>query len=1722
MNKVYSLLAAAFCLVAFSCAKQEIDNPASVGKTTRVKVKASIELPAGMTKSTISGSSFLWSEYDQIACYTTTGSFQNSDPLESEDITGAGQSARFWFSLTGTNPYLKDVAVFPVFPDKKPTYDTSTETLTIKIPDTIAWVDGEVDNIEVAYFGGSSLTQNINLNFVNVAGVIKFTLNNLPVGANQVFFKTGKTITGDFVIENLSTKWTTWTEKQYENLYISAGADSDSDGITFTFDQVTEAGTSKVFYVPVPTGTYSQIGFKVQNNDGQTVTNLWKKTATVSNTVGRGTMLVMPALTFASATGGGEGNPTNIITTLSGQTGAVALPSTTESVLVEMNTTAGALDLEYADGGEKPANVYVKVLTDATVNTLNIDLPNSTVYVNGLDNSNVGTLSSVTAESTLKVLASPLTIGKATINQGNVEIGGTVNSVVVAEGATSDGKSAGAANQVRIFVTKEAALQTITLNAKTDVVVEQPKDNIDAAATENKVYVIVNAVGSSATAQNGGDIYVTANANCSVTANGDDATVVLENNGATVTETETAGGDIETGVVYKAKIGNVEYETLAAAITAANANDEIVILVDQTVKRGYTIDKDLTINLNGKTLTANAVSDSDSNFTNNSNRLFHVEGSDIDFTINNGTIVLDEHIWGTVRFISQGGNLALTDVTTYNFREYGANIKLSYGHAAFNNVIMHSDKGGCVDIGDGASESAPSGATAVMTNCIFDQTNEGSTDNNKTVSAAIITSYSGHVILNSGTYSAYYALFPHSSGGTITVKDGCTITGRHNAVHTTKHGHTSTQEDHCIYIQGGTINGAFDVATDGHTTFSVTGGTFDHDPSAYVADGYVATQSGNVWTVAPISGVAAIGTQGYETLTAAFAAVNNNETITMLADVNLTDRIFVNAGATPTLDSGNRYATSTESKTITLDLNGHNITSTSNFAQAGGTFNITNTGTADDTHGVISTTTAGLAPVEVRGTGDLTAKRTLNVGAGVTLTGTTYGINVFGSNTDALNKIEVNVNGTVNGTIFVLGNLKNTDNEISINVKGKVYVAANDDDKRTVGVALNGYASVNVASTANVEGETGIEVRAGQLTVANGATIKANSSFSYEANGSGSTTTGAAIAVVQHTTGLPIIATINGGTLTGAKKLYVRDEMGNYLDNVAVSAVGAIKNEAEIPAGFVWQVNGNMFYLVPFFAAQIGETKYATLAAAVTDATNGQTVTILQAGNYDIPAITKTLTIEAAVSGVVVNNIFDIDDTDTAIADIATGKTATFKNITFNLGDLQRARRHGFGTSASSGALVMDGCTVNGALHLFGVSTFTNCTFAVSGQTKYNIWAIDNNASFTNCSFTNTDRAVNVYDHLHGSTIKNVSFTNCSFTGNTAKKAAINVHHNPDGTPAKFTVSINNCTTTGTWASTPEAKEAATTVCYSTLWMISDIKDWTAGDITVSVNGTPVTTWDGSAKAALTAVDANTYAIYTAPQLAQFAYEVNNNDNNFAGKTVKLMNNIDLNNNAWTPIGLGGSSSTDDLGSETGCFLGTFDGQDKTISNLTATHINGDRSFAALFGNITLTTAKNVVIKNVNVTNVNINSKHMAAGILARTQCNAGSITIDHCSVTGGTITSTPFENGSVMESGNQAAGIIGLAQGNNAAGINITNNTVSGITVTATRDLGGLIGCLKLGGTVTGNSVSNSTVKQEYPDNYESGKVMTTVNAIIGRTYDSGGTVTDNTDTNVTVTLQK
>lgn len=100
------------------------------------------------------------------------------------------------------------------------------------------------------------------------------------------------------------------------------------------------------------------------------------------------------------------------------------------------------------------------------------------------------------------------------------------------------------------------------------------------------------------------------------------------------------------------------------------------------------------------------------------------------------------------------------------------------------------------------------------------------------------------------------------------------------------------------------------------------------------------------------------------------------------------------------------------------------------------------------------------------------------------------------------------------------------------------------------------YGTLTIENT-EVKGATGIEMRAGHLTISGGSTIEATASvFEETPNGNGSTMTGVAVAVSQHTTNLPVSVTIEGGTLKGVKAVYEKDLQDGATENITLTLKG--------------------------------------------------------------------------------------------------------------------------------------------------------------------------------------------------------------------------------------------------------------------------------------------------------------------------------------------------------------------------------------------------------------------------------------------------------------------------------------------------------------------------------------------------------------------------------------
>ena len=426
--------------------------------------------------------------------------------------------------------------------------------------------------------------------------------------------------------------------------------------------------------------------------------------------------------------------------------------------------------------------------------------------------------------------------------------------------------------------------------------------------------------------------------------------------------------------------------------------------------------------------------------------------------------------------------------------------------------------------------------------------------------------------------------------------------------------------------------------------------------------------------------VARIGAEGpaaqyYDNLTEAVGAATDGQTITLVADIE-------NASSA-NIQDGRR---------LDLDLNGHDVGFAENrrFTIDHGGLNITGSGELYEEEPYY-------APVLLYGSNDTDDAKytTVTVGKQVTLRGwaglfigqksaNSNGANAYGIVATVYGTLESvrDTEGAGGHALYINGTIKGTDGD---NVPQIVLDGATLKTEAGNGMYLAGYAETTITDStiiSNSEGSTGIEIRAGKLTINGNSSVQGGTGKTdITPNGNGSTTNNVALAVVQHTTKLPTEVKINGGTFIGGAALFEQNAQSN--DNEAVAKIKIEVNSGNFTGqifsqnktGFitggtfssgvaeyvtegsysVGQENGTFIvsnekpttveikdnagnYYVSETAAQAGSTAsvtrgdtttyYTSLSAAIADATSGDTIHLwkdVTASNADLSADTDAV-----------------------------------------------------------------------------------------------------------------------------------------------------------------------------------------------------------------------------------------------------------------------------------------------------------------------------------------------------------------------------------------------------------------------------------------------------------------------------------------------------------------
>lgn len=420
---------------------------------------------------------------------------------------------------------------------------------------------------------------------------------------------------------------------------------------------------------------------------------------------------------------------------------------------------------------------------------------------------------------------------------------------------------------------------------------------------------------------------------------------------------------------------------------------------------------------------------------------------------------------------------------------------------------------------------------------------------------------------------------------------------------------------------------------EGKATIVVTGGTFlKFNPADCEAEGkgtnfvhadYKSVKGdGDTYTVVPKDYVAQIGDAKYESLANAVAVGGD---IKLLKDVTLASGLEIK-------------------KDITLDLNGKTL-----VRKDGLIFDVYSNMTIKN--GTVKLPGESGATIWV----NETAKLTVESDAEVVAPSGGFAIAYY----DDCKTAEVTLRGTLTG-----GNGLTVNGNIKEGTSNKLTVDGATIDVTGHGIYQAGCADTNFTINNSVitGGSTGIEVRAGKLTVTN-STITGNGKFAVKSNPNGTTTDGAGIAIAQHTTKQPIDVTIAGGTVTGEYAIYESNPQKNPAADIAkvkVAVTGGTFNGKIYSEDVASFITGGTFNTNP---------KDYVPAANYTVAKKGDVYTVAKKdpdkdGTGENTSAVK-LEVPATSGDAVINTTVDKNDIETnKELTVTNGKTAVTINQT--------------------------------------------------------------------------------------------------------------------------------------------------------------------------------------------------------------------------------------------------------------------------------------------------------------------------------------------------------------------------------------------------------------------------------------------------------------------------
>lgn len=260
-----------------------------------------------------------------------------------------------------------------------------------------------------------------------------------------------------------------------------------------------------------------------------------------------------------------------------------------------------------------------------------------------------------------------------------------------------------------------------------------------------------------------------------------------------------------------------------------------------------------------------------------------------------------------------------------------------------------------------------------------------------------------------------------------------------------------------------------------------------------------------------------------------------------------------------------------DGQSIVIDLNGHTISAEERpFMIRHGNVEFSGKGTIQETK------SDGYGAILIKGSEtDAADYSVVTVGKDVTLKGWT---GIFVDQLSAKQGkpqaygVVVNMHGTIvvpsetehaaGHGIYLNGSVKYTEGNVPLfNIEGASITA------NSTGIYAAGYGKWNIKDTTINGVDTAIEIRAGEMNIEGGTFTASAVPTEVTPNGNGTTSSGSAVAVAQHTTKLPVTVNISGGTFEGYSALYESNPQKNSDEDIA-------KVQLKVTGGVFNAING--------------------------------------------------------------------------------------------------------------------------------------------------------------------------------------------------------------------------------------------------------------------------------------------------------------------------------------------------------------------------------------------------------------------------------------------------------------------------------------------------------------------------------------------------------------------